>query len=349
MPEWEACDFDTNLCGFKVGRIDLEEEHLREDLRIDLKNAEQAGIKLLYLISPKYDTSRHHELKRLEASFPGTLVDWKTLYSAPLDHWKEADLLLPEGGEVEIVRWSSEDCPSTLTKLSLDAGVYSRFKVDRMLPDKVYAGVFGGWIKNSINKSMADETFVAIHRETKEEIGLVTVKQKGPAMVDIGLLAVNSNHRRKGISRSLLFKAVRWSQEKLKGIQNAKLQVVTQGANVTACLAYENFGFTIESTQIVNHVWLPQHLGGLQHEAAAAKLDNLSIPFCKQYLTGNEIRYINEILDSGLLNSASKFTSLCAMKLRKVLNGEEFLPSNPKSPSARSGGLICLANLSQVS
>lgn len=335
MPEYEVCDFDTNLCGFKVGRIDLEEEDLQGDLRVDLRRAEQEGIKLLYLISPKYEVDRQQELEHLEASFPGTLVDWKTLYSAPLDHWSEAELLksLQEGGEVEIIRWDRDDCPHTLTQLSLDAGVYSRFKVDRMLPEKVYAGVFGGWIKNSINKKMANETFVAVHRESKKEIGLVTVKQKGPAMVDIGLLAVDSNHRRKGISRSLLCKAAQWSQERLKGISNARLQVVTQGANATACLAYENFGFTIESTQIVNHVWLPEHLGGLQHEAAAAKLDNLGIPFCKQYLTGNETLYINEILDSGLLNSASKFTSLCAMRLRKVLNGEEFLSSNPNSPT----------------
>ena len=42
---------------------------------------------LVYLISPRYGPSRHHELEKLEASFPGTLVDWKTLYSAPLTTW----------------------------------------------------------------------------------------------------------------------------------------------------------------------------------------------------------------------------------------------------------------------
>ncbi len=338
MPDYEECDFDTNLFGFKVARIDLEVGDLTEDwasnLRLDLRKAERNGVKLLYLVGPRFELSHQKELDRLEGCFPGVFVDWKTLYSAPLEKWSEDDLLMSAKGseEIEVVRWDRADCPATLLQLSLDSGLYSRFKVDRLIPESVFSGVYEGWIKNSINKSMADEVFVAVHKISKEEVGLITVKQRGPDRVDVGLLAVNSSHRRKGISRSLLSTAALWSNKKLEGVADTRLQVTTQGANEAACMAYENFGFTIESTQIVNHVWLPQHLGGPQHEAAAAKLDNLSIPFCRQYLTGQELPYIKEILDSGLLNSTSKFTSQCAMKLRKVLNGEECLPSNPSSP-----------------
>ena len=71
------------------------------------------------------------------------------------------------------------------------------------------------------------------------------------------------------------------------------------------------FGFTVETTQIVNHVWMPQDMGGLLHEAAAAKLDDYGVPFCKQHLTGKELTYIQKIFDSSCL-TAHRSTPLCA-------------------------------------
>lgn len=335
MPAHEVCGFDTDLFGYPVGRIDLEHKDLTTDWRSDLKKARDDGMRLVYLISPKYEPERHRELELLEASFPGTLVDWKTLYSSPLTAWKVEDLSpkCEATDEIELVKWERTDVPDALRNLSLAAGIYSRFKVDGAIPEAVFEGVYGGWIKNSVNKSMADETFVAISKVTKEEVGLVTVKRKGELVIDIGLLAVSSSHRRKGISRMLLSRAALWAIEKVGHLSGSKLQVVTQGTNITACRAYENFGFSVENTQIVNHVWMPDALGGLLHDAAAAKLDNLGVPFCKQYLTGQELTYIQEIFASELLNSASKYTSLCAMKLKKMLNGGGGIRTNPNSPS----------------
>ena len=92
----------------------------------------------------------------------------------------------------------------------------------------------------------------------------------------------------------------------------------------------------METTQLVNHVWMPRDLGGALHEAAAAKLDNYGVPFCKQHLTGKEMLYIQEIFDSDLLNSASKYTSLCAMRIKKLLLGGCPRPtSNPNSPARK--------------
>ena len=55
-----------------------------------------------------------------------------------------------------------------------------------------------------MNKSIADDTFVAVHKETGVEVGLITVKKKGMNLIDIGLLAVSSNQRQKGIATMLL-------------------------------------------------------------------------------------------------------------------------------------------------
>ena len=337
MASYEECVFDTNLFGYKVGRIDLNEEDLSGDWLGELKKARDDGMKLVYLVSPRYRPSRHHELELLEASLPGTLADWKTLYSSPLTTWSRDDLRAKCAAreDIEVIRWEREDVPDTLTELSLAAGIYSRFKVDEAIPQAVYEGVYGGWIKNSVNKSMADDTFVAVLKETGVEVGLVTVKRKGEALIDIGLLAVSPKQRRKGISKMLLSRAALWAQERIGGAPGAKLQVVTQGTNLAACRAYESFGFAVETTQLVNHVWMPQDLGSSLHKAAAAKLDNYGVPFCKQHLTGKELSFIQEIFDSELLNSASKYTSLCAMRLKKLLGGSSGLSSIPNSPARK--------------
>ena len=338
MASYEECSFDSNLFGHKVGRIDLEEEDLCGDWLGELKRARDDGMKLVYLISPRYDPSRHKELEQLESTFPGTLADWKTLYSSPLTTWDQGNLTAKcaESDEIKVIRWERADVPDSLVELSLSAGVHSRFKVDEAIPEAVFQGVYGGWIRNSVNKSIADDTFVAVHKETGIEVGLITVKKKGMNLIDIGLLAVSSNQRQKGIATMLLSRAALWAYESIGGTPGAKLQVVTQGTNLVACRAYESFGFTVETTQLVNHVWMPRDLGGALHEAAAAKLDNYGVPFCKQHLTGKEMLYIQEIFDSDLLNSASKYTSLCAMRIKKLLLGGCPRPtSNPNSPARK--------------
>ena len=222
----------------------------------------------------------------------------------PFDPSLESQLLSPE-----------------LRELALASGQYSRFKVDPVMPSSGYDQLFTAWIQNSINRTLAHETFVAVDLATGKHVGMITLKQKGEALVDVGLVAVAPTHRRKGVASMLLSKATLWAIDKIGHLtetHNPTLQVVTQGANLAACKTYEKHGFTVSSVQVVNHVWLPAHLENASNNIPVR--DRASIPYCKQYLTGNERNYIHEILDSRLLDSTSKFTTLCSQKLQISLN-----------------------------
>jgi predicted GNAT family acetyltransferase len=155
-------------------------------------------------------------------------------------------------------------------------------------------------LNNSVNRSIADEVFVATDSKTNQDVGFITVKRKTDSLVNIGLLAVDSNFRRRGIARKLLARATLWANEVLNYEKTGILQVVTQGANKTACSCYESYGFLPVSVQDVYHVWLPQHL-----IEPLSRSDQAKLPFCKQYFTGKEAEYVAQVFTTGL-DSASR-------------------------------------------
>jgi predicted GNAT family acetyltransferase len=133
-------------------------------------------------------------------------------------------------------------------------------------------------------------------------VGFITVKAKSDH-VSIGLLAVSPQHRRKGIAQRLLSRAVMWGLEELGWRDDAFIEVITQGANDTACNLYERFGFTKTCKQQVFHCWLPDHLVNV------SRADRPLIPFCRQHITGRERDCVDQVLQNGL-DSAAHYTTL---------------------------------------
>lgn len=301
-----------------------------------LRNAYGKGIKLVYLFSPSVNVKdkQIHEEKRIPQSavtemqkkgaeghiqIPGIRVDVKSTFTAALSSFDLKDLVpkayLSEAGIniIRVKRGDSNTVSPALRELAIASGVWSRFKVDSNVPRCVFETMFESWIKNSINFSIADEIFIAVSSTTGEEVGFVTLKQKD-LTVSIGLLAVASQHRRKGIASQLLSRAVLWAIETVPN--GGVLSVVTQGANEQACSCYRRFGFSLETEQDVYHIWLPQHL-----EEPLLRADPGPIPFCKQFLTGKEQLYVSQVLATGL-DSAARFTIMCAARMKEILGDD---------------------------
>lgn len=165
-----------------------------------------------------------------------------------------------------------------------------------------------------MNRSLADEVFVAIDETTSQTVGLITLKRfKDQLGVSIGLLAVSSSFRRRGIASALMSRAGLWASECTQWNPNGYISVVTQGENKTACQFYERFGFIKDVIQNIYHAWLPQHL-----EEPSQRADHATVPFCKQYFTGKESEYVSQVFAAGL-DSAARFTVLCSSGLREIL------------------------------
>ena len=200
--------------------------------------------------------------------------------------------------------------------------------------------MFDAWITNSVNRSMADEIFIAYDSTDvayAEELGFVTVKKRGNT-VNIGLLAVSEKARRRGIAYALLSRAMIWALEELGTDEGATVNVITQGNNMAACACYERFGFRKDILQEVFHVWLPDHL-----KSPLVRADQANpIPFCRQHLTGKELTYVTQVLNSGL-DSAATFTMQCAARIREIIGqGSDRVVMVPSGTAAlEMAALLC--------
>src|SRR5690606_14128178 len=91
---------------------------------------------------------------------------------------------------------------------------------------------------------------VLVFLENSVPSGFVTLGEKKDR-ADIGIIAVDQNHRGKGIGKALMSSAEKWASD--KGYNS--IQVVTQGDNVPACLLYESCGYKVESVAFFYHIW----------------------------------------------------------------------------------------------
>lgn len=368
----QELQFDSELFGFGVGRLDLVEDFTAEAIGAQLKKAHtDFDIKLVYLCLPCVDFITGNATAVVGSStgapkIPGYKVDAKATYTAKLSSFDKNKLvtLAYMGTHARAVVHKSilnddaaaaEQGPSApasaispvLRELALASGEWSRFRIDTGIPRQVFEKMFEAWLRNSLNRSIADEVFLAVENESGQDdvVGFITVKLRSPGNeVNIGLLSVSNSHRRMGIASMLLSRAALWAIEKVGSNAATEvpfLSVVTQGANNAACCTYESFGFQLATMQDMYHAWLPQHLvepGSLVSEAAR-------IPFCRQYLTGNELRYAAEVIESGGLDSAGRFSIMCAERLRELLGGaqnsERVLITTSGTAALEMAALLC--------
>lgn len=298
--------------------------------------------------------------KYSSSSIPGVFVDRKSTYVASIKQFDRALLCARafEDSHFGIHRYSHITdniamVSDRLKELAVESGVYSRFNTDESLSKEGFRAMFTMWLTNSLNRSLADEVFVVRDRLADrsgggEELGFITVKRTSANVVNIGLLAVSASHRRKGLAYALLSRAILWALEAVGGDPAAMLTVVTQGDNKPACECYEKFGFSLSSVQDIYHCWLPVHLPLSPSTAAMTppstrQLDTstitslglmptedahapIHIPFSKQYFTGNEEKYVHELLTPrgpGLDSSSSRFTECCSSRVHQLLDSSQ--------------------------
>jgi dTDP-4-amino-4,6-dideoxy-D-galactose acyltransferase len=296
-------DFDTQVFGFRVGRLELQ-NHSDVEIESSLNEAYSQTYRLIYTFAREVEvaqcseavdakgqsaTTAPHQL----STIPGLKVDCKTTYQLLLSTKAVQDIVQGSFSNISSFCISSVPkaaiLPDTLIELSLESGRWSRFGVDTNVPGSVYSAIFRGWITNSVNRSMADEVFVARDTTSGSDVGLITLKRR-ETDTNIGLLAVCPAYRNRGIASMLLYRAALWCLEQTSWSTEATLSVVTQGANIAACKCYEKFGFSVRTTQDVYHTWLPLHL-----EEPKRIADRAIIPFCKQFFTGKEQEYISQV------------------------------------------------------
>ncbi|MCW5916448.1 MAG: GNAT family N-acetyltransferase [Ferruginibacter sp.] len=231
-------DWDSDFFGYQIGRINA---NALNEIRLKglIEEAKADGYKLIYLF-----TSPSDEIANAAASTVGAkLVDQKVTFR----------ILNPEMTGVNekehIADYPSDEPSPKLIELSLQSGIYSRYKIDKNFKQHEFERLYRAWIENSVNKKIVNRSFVFV--EDGEELGVVTAMIK-PEGAHIGIIAVDEHARGKSIG-SRLMKHLMF-ELKDKGIP--LLDVATQVNNESACNFYKKLGFKEHTLDNIYHIWL---------------------------------------------------------------------------------------------
>ncbi len=221
--------WDSEFFGFPVAKIsDISE----------LDSLRTQGVHLVYWASTDSGS------QAIAQAAVGTLVDKKITYQMDLRN------IPPEQLQFGLVtEYTDTTASADLIDLSIQAGLYSRFRVDPKMDQKKFEALYIQWMQKSCSHELAKAVLVI--REQGKCVAVVTVGEKN-GHGDIGLVAVNANQRGKGYGVALIRAAQTWFVQ--HGYTSS--QVVTQGDNVAACKLYEKCGYKQTSLEYYYHFWL---------------------------------------------------------------------------------------------
>jgi len=136
--------------------------------------------------------------------------------------------------------------------LPIAGGSYgqSRFFVDTRFGRERASLMYEIWLEKSLTSDFADNVVVA--EILGRAVGFITIHlNKPPGEGNIGLVGVAESARGKGCASGMLHQASRW----LSAHGLDRLNVVTQGSNVSAQRLYQRSGFVSRSVEIWFHKW----------------------------------------------------------------------------------------------
>jgi dTDP-4-amino-4,6-dideoxy-D-galactose acyltransferase len=240
MEQFQILEWDTGFFGMTVARI-LPHRLIQEELERTIALLRKGGVSLAYWASdPAHEGSQQAAL-----ACGGLLADRKVTYLSEL-----GDIPEPVRGSGWMVEEFEDSAPGyDLEDLAVQAGCCSRFKVDDGISVDKFVDLYKLWIRNSVNKLIAEAVFVI--RRDNRIVGMVTVGYKG-GRGDIGLIAVDGRMRGNNMGAVLVHAAGKWAYG--KGLTH--MQVVTQGGNLAACALYEKCGYKIEKVENLYHFWI---------------------------------------------------------------------------------------------
>ena len=234
----EILEWDSAFFGYPVARVTASAISI-EKLESIKQQASDKGIRLIYLFSDPADKISANAAAKNDAK----LVDQKITFHIKID----ASVVSAVDEHIE--QYEADQPSEQLINLSIQSGLYSRYKIDPNFKNNEFERMYLAWIENSVNKKIADHTFV--YKEDGKELGFVTLKARNN-YGQIGLIAVDESSRGKSIGKKLVTAVI--SQLFQKNI--ADLDVATQIDNADACKFYEKVGFKGIKTENIYHIWL---------------------------------------------------------------------------------------------
>jgi len=231
-------DWDSRLFGYPVVKIQYTEGF---DLKRLLEHLRREKVRLTYVFSK----STSYITKAILEAFNGALVDEKITYRIKINNLKAV-----RDNDSHITSYDAPMVHEDLLSLALQAGVFSRFFVDKYFTQNEYDKLYRTWMELSVRRIIAFDVLQYVD-ETGNIKGVITLEEKSKSAT-IGLLAVDRNYRGKLYGKELVMKALQAFRKR----GYSEVFVTTQEKNIIACKFYESLGFSAYRKEHVYHFWL---------------------------------------------------------------------------------------------
>lgn len=218
---WKLDDFDSEVFGFKVAKIETCDSENVKDLIEDL-----IANKVEYA-TYRVQSNNFSIIRALEKS-GFILVDGLISLSIDISN-------IQKRATTDRIREADRNDLKKLKNLTSGLYLISRAFNDPLIPKNKANEFFIKWVENSILGKAADS--VLVWEETSEIIGYITLQKKG----QIPLLGVSKKARGKGIARKL----IRACFNKFKEWKVKNIIIETQMGNIPSLRVYSACGFKI--------------------------------------------------------------------------------------------------------
>jgi dTDP-4-amino-4,6-dideoxy-D-galactose acyltransferase len=240
MKLFEILAVDTEIFGFAVAKI-LPDRLTAKELYQVLSDLKRENVRLAFWASDPDD----EESQRAARLYHGFLADRKVTFAIDLAQLPARS----EAADWDIEEYADDRPCADLENLAIEIGKNSRFGADPRISEDKLIDMYRLWIRNSVNRQVADAVLVV--RQSGKVVGMSTVGEKNRRGC-IGLFAVDAALRGRHVGVSLAHAAQEWARR--KGLRFA--QVVTQETNVPACRLYEKCGYHVDKIEYFYHFWI---------------------------------------------------------------------------------------------
>ena len=231
----ERLEWDSQFFGYSVAKVGLDDKGY-DKVDVVFRQLASDNIRLTYFFIPMSET----KLNNYISERGGKLVDQKTIFFKKTEGQKNFCN--------NIIEYQGTEINDRLIALGLQAGLFSRFRLDINFTKNEYKRLYIEWLTKSLNKTLAINTFIA--KNGPEIIGITTLGKRS-GFADIGLVAVDEKFRGKGIASDL----IHFAENTAFNLGFNEIKVATQLHNKGACRLYEKTNFQIESITNIYHYW----------------------------------------------------------------------------------------------
>lgn len=226
-------EWDSSFFGYPISKIVLQGTTKLDGFNNDI--VKEALAELVYIYCDKT------QLPYLSNTIKPAFVENKVTYQMPISGVEGND-------RIAMRRVSDFENINDIYYLSLEAGKYSRFRLDANMKNFEFEKLYFEWVYKSISGRFDHDVFLYI--ENSKPIGLLTLKVANDT-AHIGLISSHRDYQGRGIGKNMIAFAKNYS-----ALNKCKfLSVATQESNDIAMKFYKKNGFSIYQVDCILHAW----------------------------------------------------------------------------------------------